>query len=303
MIQALGYAQTTFCPSRPGRLCRSRERWIEPWPEEAGEQDVTVHRLVLSGAAFEDDSASQAQRGLQFSGLSLASVVQAIVPRRKLVAFCEDGHPADIPEKAEHVEMFTGYRAGGLSEELRVRWLMSISGVRDLRRALGEDVLPLASGLVCPQSDATPLDEDLQMALFQLTGWSTVDSPPARFQPSAIPALLERCRAVILFHRDKHGPAVGVYSAAPLPGVQDRLVSLAQQEGALPVRFAIPPMLARWDRALSEARAEWLESRSDPFPVPAAPDRGGASSREADRAARRRALSRRGREAGSDAEE
>jgi len=38
------------------------------------------------------------------------------------------------------------------------------------------------------------------------------------------------------------------------------------------VPFAIPPMLARWDRALSELRTEWMATREEEFPVPPAPE-------------------------------
>ena len=54
-IHALGYSHTEFLPSKPGRLCRGRERWIEPF--EIDDEPGMVHRLVISGAAFDDDSA------------------------------------------------------------------------------------------------------------------------------------------------------------------------------------------------------------------------------------------------------
>ena len=53
MIEALGFSQTPFDPRRPGRLCRGRERWIEPWEPEEGEQPVEIQEgqaLVLSDA-------------------------------------------------------------------------------------------------------------------------------------------------------------------------------------------------------------------------------------------------------------
>ena len=39
--------------------------------------------------------------------------------------------------------------------------------------------------------------------------------------------------------------------------------------------FAIPPMLARWDRALYELRMDWDPEHDGEFPVPPAEDAGG----------------------------
>ena len=36
------------------------------------------------------------------------------------------------------------------------------------------------------------------------------------------------------------------------------------------MRFAIPPMLARWDRALWELRQDWDEATRGEYPVPPA---------------------------------
>lgn len=279
MIRALGYSHNDFDPSSPGRLCRGRERWIEPY--EIDDTD-RVQRLVISGAAFTDDSAADAQRGVVHSGVDLAAVIQAIFPRRELVAFMEDGHPADIPEDAEGVELYTGHRNGGRSEELMVRWFKTVSGVREIRQLLGSPEEPKVLGFAWLQP-GVQVDDDVRQRFFQLVGLGCLDSPPARFQPAALPEVLEVCRAVALIHRDKHGPALGVYSTDPM-SAEDRVVSLCHDSDSLPVRFAIPPMLARWDRALSEARAEWIETREDEFPVPVAPE----SSRWEPRRGRRR---------------
>jgi hypothetical protein len=180
----------------------------------------------------------------------------------------EDGHPADIPEGAIGVEMYTGHRAGGRSESLFVRWAKKVSGVRELREVLGTDLAhDKVRGFLVLDADITPTEEVLDR-LFLLTGMSTLDSPPARFQPSALPDILQLGKAVALIHRDKHGPAVGFYSREPL-NAEGRLSTLCEKESALFVRFAIPPMLARWDRALAELRTTWEATRSEPFPVPA----------------------------------
>jgi hypothetical protein len=80
---------------------------------------------------------------------------------------------------------------------------------------------------------------------------------------------LEHCTALICVHQDKHGPALGVYTLESLDRTQ-ALKALALEAGCLPVPFAIPPMLARWDRALYELRVEWNEEELGEFPVPAA---------------------------------
>lgn len=299
MIHALGYSQTTFTPSRPGRLCRGRERWIEPWPRDpdAPSDKDAVSRFVVTGAEFEDDSAARANRGLTFSGLDVAAVVQALLPRRELVAFCEDGHPADIPHEALEVELYSGHRAGGRSEELRVRWLLPVSGVMAMRSAIGDDDDPRIQGFLWPKPDVAPDDEALRDAIFLLTGMGTLDSPPARFQPAALAGLFETCRAVVLLHRDKHGPAVGLYTPEPVQGAAERVAQAAEAKESLPVRFAIPPMLARWDRALAEARATWLDTRDTPFPVPAAPESSPPSRRRGDRSGLSRRAKAQAREA------
>lgn len=264
MVHALGFSHTEFNPARPGRLCRGRERWIEPFTIDA--PDEPVHRLVLSGAAFTDDSAADALRGLPHSKVDLAQVLGSLFPRRKMLAFCEDGHPADIPDGAQHVELYDGHRSGGRVEEVRVRWVKEVSGVREMREALGPNSDKIA-GFVLLDKDTDV--EALLDPLFLLTGFSTLDSPPARFQPSALPDVLALVKAVVMVHRDKHGPALGIYSTVPIK-TDGRLEGLCEKAGSVLVHFAIPPMLARWDRAISEARTAWAEVHGDPesFPVP-----------------------------------
>ncbi len=272
MVRAMGFSNGPFNPYDPGRLCRGRERWIEPWAPEEGEENTEVQRLVISGATFTDLSAADALRGLPYAGVDPATVITTLFPRRPLLAFMEDGHPADIPENAQGVELYDGYRAGGREENALVRWYLRVSGVRAVRALLapapeGSDIPPPEDrlrGFAVLKGDED--DEALFEALFPLVGFATRDSPPARFQPAALPDLVERVRALILIHRDKHGLALGIYTAAPL-AVEERLEGVAKKADCLLVPFAIPPMLARWDRALTELRDVWPEERG-PFPVP-----------------------------------
>lgn len=269
MIQALGISSTLFDPKSPGRLCRGRERWIQPF--ELTDDLAPIHRVVVSGAEFVDDAAANATRGLPHSKVDVAQVVQALFPRKTLVAFMEDGHPADIPDAAEHVEMYTANRAGGRTEELAVRWTRTVSGLREIREVLGPETQPRALGFLLLDADHTVDDDAVREALFLLVGMSTLDSPPAQFQPAALPHLLTMARAVILLHRDKHGPAMGVYSHEPVV-IEGRLEPLCAKAESLLVTFGIPPMLARWDRALYELRERWDEDELGPFPVPQAPE-------------------------------
>ncbi|TVQ94988.1 MAG: hypothetical protein EA397_00620 [Deltaproteobacteria bacterium] len=264
MIHALGYSQSEFDAADPGRLCRGRERWIEPFDIQG---PVPLHRVVITGAQFSDDSARDALRGVAWSKVPVPELLDALFPGAELLAFMEDGHPADIPHAATEVEVYSGHRAGGRVEEPMVRWLLRLRGLDALTELLG----PAAAGdparglLVLP--DAGELPDALAERLFLLTGFSTLDSPPAHYQPAALGEVLEFGAAVILFHRDKHGIALGIYSREPL-SIEGPLGSVAESHGALVVPFAIPPMLARWDRALSELRQHWMATRDEDFPVP-----------------------------------
>lgn len=257
MVHALGFSNTPFNPFRAGRLCRGRERWIEPW-EPGEDEEAEVHRLVVSGAAFSDLSAADALRGVPHSTIEPAALIAAMFPDRKLLAFMEDGHPADIPEHAQGVELYEGYRAGGRTRHALVRWYEVVSGVEAIDQLLKAGV----RGFAVLDGDVDP--DTLFEDLFLLVGMATLDSPPARFQPAALPDLVEKVHALVLVHRDKHGPALGIYTAEALDA-QAVLEKLTDDAGSLLVPFAIPPMLARWDRALFELRDNW--DKDEPFPV------------------------------------
>jgi hypothetical protein len=288
MIRALGFSHNPFDASSPGRLCRGRERWIEPF--ELEEPPEPIHRMVISGAIFTDDSAADARRGLPHAGVDVAQVVGTLFARKVLFAFMEDGHPADIPEDAIGVEMYTGHRAGGRSEELMVRWFKKVSGIREVRQVIGESSEePKVRGFL-QLEPGIELDEERRDQFFVLVGMSSLDSPPACFQPAALPSVLELTKAVVLLHRDKQGPAIGIYSKEQVTS-DARLESLCEKNGTLLVRFAIPPMLARWDRALGELRTEWVATRTEEFPVPPAPEPSNwQPRRHRDRRRRRKSL-------------
>ena len=60
-----------------------------------------------------------------------------------------------------------------------------------------------------------------------------------------------------------------MYTLEPID-LRGELEASVEDVGALAVPFAIPPMLARWDRALQELRVSWAETRDGEFPVPPA---------------------------------
>ena len=66
-------------------------------------------------------------------------------------------------------------------------------------------------------------------------------------------------------------PCLGIYASETLEG-QAVLGELSDDVACLSVPFAIPPMLARWDRALWELRQDWDEVRDGEYPVPPAAD-------------------------------
>ena len=294
MVSALGYITESFDPASPGRLCRGRERWIEYETMEEDLGEGSIHRIVLSGATFSDDRARDAQRGIGFGPIDHYGLMRQLMGEGMLVAYCEEGHPHEIPEGAAGVEHHTVARPGGSLREWRVRWHLHVETRDQLERALstGADVFvtitepaktpaqnvpesPLIPQLADEASSLPSLfDDGFASALFLLTGFRSEGRPNRYFQPWGVPAVLEHVPSVALIHRDKHGPALGIYGREPF-SVDGLHSSPSDESGSHPllVPFAIPPMLARWDRALSELREVWDESSLGPFPVPAAEPR------------------------------
>lgn len=260
MVHALGYCQSRFDPASPGRLCRGRERWVEGY---AVEPPVEMHRLVLSGACFSDDTARDALRGLGYSGLGTFGLLEALFPGQPLLAFCEQGEPGCVPAGAVLAEPFVQPRQGGRRMDPCVRWRVPIPP------GAGAEILPggevrSADGFV-PRVD--PLPAALEEALYLLTAFGErMVFPQRRFQPSALADVLAVCPWIACLHLDKHGDALAIYSREPLD-VEDALGGLCAGRNVLLVPFSIPPMLARWDRAVYELRLSWDRSGGE-FPVP-----------------------------------
>ncbi len=287
MIKALGYSHDDFNPAEPGRLCRGRERWIESWPREPS---VDLFRLVISGAAFSDDSARDALRGLRHSGLSVGKVLEALFPETVLIAVAEEGHHQRVPEDADGVEYMEQSKPGAGLHRWTARWSRPCRTAAEMDAAVaaGADVFLLADeleddheprvhrGSLPPVADdeleqRPGLPESVRSWLFLLMGYRRMDMPTRRFQPTAVATALDAVETVILVHQDKHGPCIAIYAEDPPEG-DVALEALAEDLGILAVPFAIPPMLARWDRALWELRQEWDEETRGEFPVPPAPE-------------------------------
>ena len=260
MVHALGYSQTRFDPSNPGRLCRGRERWVEGFPIEPG---IGIHRLVVSGASFSDDTARDASRGLAFSGISVGEALCTLFPGQAFLGFCEQGEFGAVIEDAVFSEVHMQPRLAGRRMDPCVRWRQRVTEAVDISRLVSDTSLS-ADGFVPFEASLTP---ELEEALFLLTGQGdrTV-IPQRRFQPAVLPALLECVPFVALLHMDKHAEALGIYSREAVDCTA--LDALAQTRGVLSVPFSIPPMLARWDRALYEMRLSWESHGGREFPVP-----------------------------------
>jgi hypothetical protein len=276
-MRAFGYCFDTLDPQDPDRLCRGRERWIEPIVDPADDRPDRVHRLVISGANFSDDSARDAVRGLAEAGVTAAVLIRTIFPDLPVHAFREVGDPRALPPVMLTEEDWTYTPQGGARRTPAVRWLAPIGVDEADVYMLGEDAgmaRPKADGFLVG-ADVSPEDlPALEDALFKLVGFSDPDGRPALFYNAmGIPAVLEHCEALVLFHLDKHGPAFIVYTFDPLD-VEPLLLDVARAGGTFAVPFSIPPMLARWDRALYELRMQW-DDANGPFPVPPAEDAGG----------------------------
>jgi hypothetical protein len=272
MVRAFGYCNDSIDLSAPSRLCRGRERWLEGFPDQPS---VHVSRLVFSGAIFSDDSARDARRGLLYSGVSGGALLHAIFPRQRFFAFCENGDPLALPPVMSSEEEWRRALSGGLRSVPAIRWIAPVAPEEVDRYVAGEWdglAIPAAEGFVVgPKDDG----EALRAALYGLVGFSEPEERPAsKYNPSGIAKVLEVCRAVVLLHLDKHAPAMAIYTNEPL-AADAHVEMVARTAGAFPVPFAIPPMLARWDRALYELRMEWDPARLGEFPVPPADDAGG----------------------------
>lgn len=263
MTKALGFSQGSFDPQNPGRLCRGRERWIQAWEDENA---PALNRLVVSGADFSDDSARDAKRGINCAQVTVGTLLTRLFGQRRLLGFKEEGELSRVPEQVQDEQIYRAPRRGGAWFDACQRWRLTLEDASEVDGLVEMDAL---DGLVVLREGVEPGPE-LEEALYLLTGMGDGSAYPVRrFQPLAVVEVLKHADALVCLHMDKHGPAVGIYTEESLD-VDEVLRGLAEETGILAVPFAIPPMLARWDRALQELRLWWMENREDEFPVPPA---------------------------------
>jgi hypothetical protein len=259
MTRGLGYSNTPFNPARPGRLCRGREIWSKAWDEE---EAVELHRFVVSGAEFSDDSARDATRGLNVVCVDAGDLLTAMFPGSDLTAFKEDGELALRPDFVENYEEYWANHCGGRRMDPAVRWRALVDNPEEIGRLVAAGIV---DGFLVGAK--WPLSEEAEEALFLLTNFADdTKFPIERFQPMAFEAVLKHCTALVCVHQDKHGPAIAIYTTSP-QDLSAAVVSVAKSAECLPVPFAIPPMLARWDRAIYELRMSWDAEIEGDFPV------------------------------------
>ena len=262
-VSCFGYSQTVFSIHRPDRLCRGREYWIYQ-PDEV-EEDV-VFRTVISGTTILDQEIRHLSRGIRCSGHSLGDIVSVLFPQQ-LVGWVEEGDPNLVPSSACGVELYQISRANAKVNKWSARYEVTIHAdeLDDLVE-LGMDawvVNPIARHeeesipenrpypmVVDEELNPPVLCEGLRNAMFWLTGHRNPQNQHACFQPVAIPEVLKYCDALVLLHKDKHDVCLGIYTLdsefeLSADQIQEKLSSLV-------IPFSIPPMLARWDRALKE---------------------------------------------------
>lgn len=263
-VSCFGYSQGIFSIHRPDRLCRGREYWIYQ-PEDI-EEDM-VFRTVISGTTILDQQVRHLSRGIRCSGHSLSDIVEALFEDQKIIGWVEEGDPRSIPAQACGVELYRISRSNAKVQKWCSRYEVDVT-VEQLDDLVEfgmdawvinpvarkeEEIVPSHRPYppLCDEKVSPPvLSEALRNALFRLTGHRNPQNKHASFQPVAIPEILQHCDALVLLHKDKHDVCLGIYTAdaefdIPVEKMKETLDSLM-------IPFSIPPMLARWDRALRE---------------------------------------------------
>ena len=263
-VSCFGYSQSLFSIHRPDRLCRGREYWI--YQPENVEEDM-VFRAVISGTTILDQQVRHLSRGIRCSGHSLGDIAEILFEGQKVVGWVEEGDACSVPEQSCGVELYQISRSNAKAQKWCARYETDVKfdDIDDfvdlgmdawvinpmLRSKEEEPVVHRSYPPLCDEEDRPPvLSESLRNALFWLTGHRNPQNKHARFQPVAIPEVLQYCDALVLLHKDKHDVCLGIYTAdaefeIPIEKIKKNLDSLV-------IPFSIPPMLARWDRALKE---------------------------------------------------
>ena len=282
MPKAVGFSQTLFSSKKIGNLCRGKEWWIE---SEAPQREKSLHRIIISGVELQDERARRAQRGLAFSGKNIAEFLAVISEGKSLIACVEDASPHQVPMQASGVEHYRMSKRGFALQTWFTRWELNCDRAENISDALvkGADLFLMNAttateeetkkwkNTIPPEYDQkvapSMLNPQLKMDVHRLIGGRQFMDSSARYVADAIWDVLEECEALVLLHEDKHGRCLGVYSKEQLE-ISDRLNVFCQASKILFVPFSIPPMLARWDRAIRDLRRDWNEEEQGEFPIP-----------------------------------
>ena len=262
-VSCFGYSQTIFSIHRPDRLCRGREYWIYQ-PDEV-EEDV-VFRTVISGTTILDQEIRHLSRGVRCTGHSLGDIVSVLFSK-KMIGWVEEGDPNCIPSNACGVELYQMTRANAKVNAWCARYEVEIDPdelddlvelgmdswiVNPSTRKKNETIPENRPYPIMVDEEVNPpvLCEGLRNAMFWLTGHRNPQNQNACFLPVAIPEVLQYCDALVLLHKDKHDICLGIYTLDEEFVFSTELIQ--EKLSSLVIPFSIPPMLARWDRALRE---------------------------------------------------
>ena len=286
MISAIGYSKNTFTPFRPQKLGRGKESWLEEvysetemvlklMAEQQASADQTIHRIIFSGAKLEDISAKNTERALMASGVTAGELLFALYPDAELVVCGEEC--GSVPEGAVGVEAYRVSETTGVLGAWRYRWTLPCKEPQQLDKAVSlggqvvlidpqkreEEPVNVLAAENPPDFEQAPpmLSEAAKQALFLLSNGRAYK---AKYRASALPKILTHASQVALFHNDRNGYALGVYSHQD-PEIDTHLDAYARSRAILLVPFVIPPMIARWDRALLELLRAW--DKKEPFPL------------------------------------
>ena len=273
-ISCLGYSQTLFSTKRPERLCRGREFWIYQ-PEEV--EDVSIFRTVISGTRMNRRYITSLSRGLRCTGKEIYPLLSVLFPERQLIGFVEEGIASKVPSQACGVEHYQLSRPFESNQKWFARYEIPVNDEWEeklLDEGMDIIVIPKSTAskktqinnpipaLVDEEIKASILSEDIRKSLFLLAGHRNPQNSYALFQAVGIAETLKHCEVLILLHRDKHDVCLGIYTQeAPYIIPKTALEEL----DFMLVPFSIPPMLARWERALQDLERNWKADTPFPF--------------------------------------
>ena len=222
----------------------------------------------------------------------MGNILQALFPTADIVAWGEEQEPEMVPDDACGLELYQISRLFAPFMKWSARFEKKVeaseidalvdSGVDAFLinpEYRGEDAhwerhMPYPP-MADEEGNPPILVEELRKGMYALVGQRVGNRALARFQPKALEDVLKRCDALVLLHSDKHDYCLGVYS---LEKWQLDIEEIEKTLSILMIPFSIPPMLARWDRAIADLRKKW--ERETPFPIPSSSRKEDAESSE-----------------------